>query len=157
MNWLAWVFLLCGPFWDSTQFSNNRSSSPLGKRIMCIGVVIALSFSYIVFIDMLTNGHYFQAMVIAISFLSLIVMLGSMANTQALKAQGLLPYLGMSLLIATWGGVVPLTGGLFGIGLAIVTTGLDTILPVLLPYWLLSGIVYGAVLGLLTGSNWYRL
>lgn len=157
MNWLAWAFLLCGPFWASNQFSNTRAAVYLWKRILCAGVTIALGVSYVAFVDALINQYLLQALMAAVFFLSLIVVIGGTADSQALRVQGLLSYLGMSFLIATWAGVVPLTGGLFGASLAIMMTGLDTVLTVLLPYWLLSGLVYGAVLGLLTGANWYKL
>ncbi|MCB0164931.1 MAG: hypothetical protein KDI79_11935 [Anaerolineae bacterium] len=157
MNWLAWAFLLCGPFWASTQVSNARAGVYSWKRILCVGVTIALGVSFVAFINALTNQRYLQALMAAVFFLSLIVVIGGTADSQALKAQGLLSYLGMSFFIAAWAGMVPFTGGLFGASLAVLMTGFDTILSVLHPYWLLSGVVYGAVLGLLTGANWNKL
>ncbi|MCB0214185.1 MAG: hypothetical protein KDJ52_32905 [Anaerolineae bacterium] len=156
MNWLAWAFLLCGPFWDRSQFPTNRIVFYPWKRLLCVVVTSALGISYVAFVDALMHQRYLQALGGIVLFFSLIVIIAGPADARALRMHGLGSYLGMTFLMATWGGVVPLIGSLFGLSLAIMMTGFDVVLPVLLPFWLLSGLVYGAVLGMLTGSNWYK-
>jgi hypothetical protein len=59
----------------------------------------------------------------------------------------------LTLLIASWAGLISLMGGIFGLSLAVSVILLDSLLQLLTDYWLLSGIVYGAILGAVAGTR----
>ena len=148
VSWLMLTFGLCSDLW-TTRFGVAR---PLEYRVLCVAIFIIMAVEYIVLIAALTHQRYIQATITAVIVLILVNIMGwrSYSNVSGSNRLGdYMSHMFTLFIVSIWAGMIPALGALLGLGIALVTILFDSLLAVSIPYRLLSGSLYGAVLGLL--------
>lgn len=151
---LVWLFVVFSQpfskhFWT---LCNQYHVHKFWLRGVAIGLGLAIVATYMAIIYTATRGLYPEAIVTSLFFL-LLLFLGTRLSLSISPSpnDGALLNLLLSLIIASWSGMISLVGGVFGLSLAVLVLLLDPILPILADYWLLSGILYGTILGAIVG------
>ncbi|MCB0211484.1 MAG: hypothetical protein KDJ52_19250 [Anaerolineae bacterium] len=148
VSWLMLMFGLCSDLW-TTRFGVAR---PLRDWALCVAVFIIMAVDYIILIAALAQQRYMQATIAAVVVLSLVTIIGWRSYSNASGSNRLRDYMlhiCTIFIISIWAGMVPALGALLGLAIALVTTLFDSLLEVSIAYRLLSGSLYGAILGLL--------
>lgn len=153
---LVWLFVVFSQpfskhFWT---LYNRYHFHKFWLRGIAIGLALAIVASYMAVIYTVAKGLYSEAIGITLFFL-LLLFLGtrlSLSTSPPPHDNTLLSLL-LSFFIASYAGGISLIGGAFGLLLAGLVLLLDPLLPLLADYWLMSGILYGTMLGAITGAK----